>query len=389
MELIWTVFLFALGACVGSFLNVVIYRLPRGQSVMFPPRSFCPYCGRTIHGFDNIPLVSWFALRGRCRFCSSPISPQYLIVEAVTAIMVAGLYVCYFLVGVRDGAGSFSSAWPMFTAHAALLCGLLAASIIDVKMFIIPLEVMWVCMLAGLVSAAVGPHPFMAIVSAELIGVSVAAAVGLGIAAMLQERGFLQPSFIDADDKSPGIAGNDSADTVVITAAHGVNPRREVLRELLFLTPAIVLGAAALLLLRWVPAVGEPWARMFDSAAHPAAAPHLSSFGSALFGLLVGGAWIWSVRILGTLGFGKEAMGLGDVYILAAVGAVTGWLIPTIAFFAAPFLGLMWTAATIMLRASARVRVLPYGPSLAVASVLTMLFYDTLCRWLAPLAILN
>ena len=229
----------------------------------------------------------------------------------------------------------------------------------------------------------------MPIVPAELIGASVAAAVGLGVAVLMQERGLFQPSFIDADDKSSGIAGNDSADMVAITASHGVNPRKEILRELLFLTPAIVLGAGVLLLLRWVPAVGGQWGRMFDAAAHPVLAPHLSSFGSALFGLLVGGAWIWGVRILGTLGFGKEAMGMGDVYILAAVGAVTGWLIPTIAFFAAPFLGLMWTAATILLRASARVRVLPYGPSLAMASVLAMLFYDTLCRWLAPLAILT
>ena len=393
MNITWTVFLFALGACVGSFLNVVIYRLPRGQSVMFPKRSFCPYCGRTIHGFDNIPLLSWIVLRGKCRFCSSPISPRYRIVEAVTALMVAGLYICFFIVNIRSGAGEFTSAWPMFAAHAALLCGLLAASIVDVDLFIIPLEVMWVCMFVGLAAAAIRPHPFMPTISPELIAASIVATGGLLLAVLMQERGILQPSFVDADDKialsqTDGDSPTVPADTVMISVNPGVNPRKEVLRELLFLTPAIVLGGAAFVLLRLVPAMGETWASLFDSAAHPILADHLSSFGSALFGLLVGGAWIWSVRILGTLGFGKEAMGLGDVYILAAVGAVGGWVVPTIAFFLAPFLGLIWTVGTILLRASARVRVLPYGPSLAVASVITILLYDKLVHWLAPMAII-
>jgi leader peptidase (prepilin peptidase)/N-methyltransferase len=75
-----------LGLCVGSFLNVVIYRLPRGQSLSSPP-SRCTRCGRRLTWYDNIPIVSWLALRGRCRQCGERISPQYPIVEAVTAIV--------------------------------------------------------------------------------------------------------------------------------------------------------------------------------------------------------------------------------------------------------------------------------------------------------------
>ena len=73
------------GAVVGSFLNVVIHRLPRGESLVHP-RSRCPACGRQIAGYDNVPIVSWLALRGRCRHCGEPISPRYPLVELLTAL---------------------------------------------------------------------------------------------------------------------------------------------------------------------------------------------------------------------------------------------------------------------------------------------------------------
>jgi leader peptidase (prepilin peptidase)/N-methyltransferase len=75
-----------LGLCVGSFLNVCIYRLPRGQSLATPP-SRCPQCGRPLRWVDNIPVISWLVLRGRCASCQGPISAQYPIVEIVTALI--------------------------------------------------------------------------------------------------------------------------------------------------------------------------------------------------------------------------------------------------------------------------------------------------------------
>ncbi len=76
------------GAVVGSFLNVVIYRVPRGESVV-KPRSHCPNCGHLIRWYDNIPVLSWLILRGRCRDCGAPISVRYPVVELVTAILTA------------------------------------------------------------------------------------------------------------------------------------------------------------------------------------------------------------------------------------------------------------------------------------------------------------
>jgi len=78
-----------LGALVGSFLNVVAYRLPRHESLMLPP-SHCPRCGTSVKPYDNIPILSWLLLRGRCRSCSEPISPRYPLVEALTAALCVG-----------------------------------------------------------------------------------------------------------------------------------------------------------------------------------------------------------------------------------------------------------------------------------------------------------
>src|SRR5690625_3494394 len=82
----WLIFVFVIGACVGSFLNVVIYRLPAGESLI-TPGSRCPQCGHDLAWFENIPILGWIALRGRCRHCKAPISVQYPLIEAACAIL--------------------------------------------------------------------------------------------------------------------------------------------------------------------------------------------------------------------------------------------------------------------------------------------------------------
>ena len=79
-----------MGAVLGSFLNVVIHRLPRGESLVHP-RSRCPSCETQIAGYDNVPIVSWLVLRGRCRHCRAPISPRYPALELITAVTFAAV----------------------------------------------------------------------------------------------------------------------------------------------------------------------------------------------------------------------------------------------------------------------------------------------------------
>ena len=83
----WRRFWPELGAIIGSFLNVVAYRLPRGESLLHP-RSRCPQCETPIKPYDNVPVLGWLWLRGRCRACGAPISARYPLVEAVTGAAV-------------------------------------------------------------------------------------------------------------------------------------------------------------------------------------------------------------------------------------------------------------------------------------------------------------
>jgi leader peptidase (prepilin peptidase) / N-methyltransferase len=88
---------FLFGLIFGSFLNVCIYRLPRDLSVSNPRRSACPHCGHQIAFYDNIPVLSWLLLRGRCRECKAPISPRYLLIELLTGVLFV---VCYWHFGL-------------------------------------------------------------------------------------------------------------------------------------------------------------------------------------------------------------------------------------------------------------------------------------------------
>ncbi len=114
MELLPGLAVFYFGLAFGSFLNVCIHRIPRGQSVVLPP-SACPRCHHQIHPGDNIPILSWFLLRGRCRHCKTPISPRYLIVELLTATLFLA---CYAQFGLTLLALKFA-------AFAFLLLGLI------------------------------------------------------------------------------------------------------------------------------------------------------------------------------------------------------------------------------------------------------------------------
>jgi leader peptidase (prepilin peptidase) / N-methyltransferase len=131
-----------LGLAVGSFLNVVIYRVPRNESII-SPRSSCPSCGVPIRGRDNIPVVSWLVLRGRCRDCQTPISVRYPLVELLCAGLFAG------------AAGRFGYRWDL-PAYLVLFAGLLALSCIDVEQLILPKKIVYplTVLVAGLLLLA-------------------------------------------------------------------------------------------------------------------------------------------------------------------------------------------------------------------------------------------
>ena len=136
---LWLTLAFIIGACVGSFLNVVIYRVPRDLSVNKPARSFCPGCKANIPARWNIPIVSWLLLRGKCRGCGGKIAFHYVFVEILTALL-------------------FLAAWASFPpAEAVLLWVFISLAVpilwIDAEHMIIPTQLTWAGSIVGLIGA--------------------------------------------------------------------------------------------------------------------------------------------------------------------------------------------------------------------------------------------
>lgn len=156
MHLILGTGLFVIGTAIGSFLNVCIYRLAWQKSVIWPS-SRCPACLEAISSRDNIPILSWLALRGECRNCGAAISARYLFVETLVGLLFVGVY----LVDVAHAASLVGTlpaqAFLQMIYHLLLVAFLVVATFIDYDLFIIPDSVTVPGMLAGLALGALIP----------------------------------------------------------------------------------------------------------------------------------------------------------------------------------------------------------------------------------------
>jgi leader peptidase (prepilin peptidase)/N-methyltransferase len=175
--------LFVLGSVVGSFLNVCIYRIPWQKSVIWPG-SHCPKCLNPIAARDNIPIVSWLALRGECRHCGLPISPRYALVELLVGLLFAAVFYTDVAAG-RAGILGFEP-YARMVYHLVLVCLLVAATFIDYDLQIIPDSVTVPGMVIGLLVGAwlPGVRPEPATAQAHWEGLKVGL-VGLGAGAGL------------------------------------------------------------------------------------------------------------------------------------------------------------------------------------------------------------
>lgn len=134
------------GACVGSFLNVCIYRIPRDESVV-TPRSHCPHCNALIPWYLNIPVLSWLCLRGKCAACKGPISFRYTLVELLTALLFLAIF-------MKWAAPAAIHMWPilhplMIPVYWLFLAGLIVGTFVDFEHLIIPDSVTIGGMIAG------------------------------------------------------------------------------------------------------------------------------------------------------------------------------------------------------------------------------------------------
>ncbi len=369
------VFLFAIGASVGSFLNVVIYRLPKDLSIIHPG-SACPSCKTPIAFYDNIPILSWLLLLGKCRKCKAKISPRYVIIELLTASIFAALYVIYFLSLLRRGVGEFfGDGFLLYLAHIIMLSAFIAASAIDLEFQVIPLSICWIVTATGFVSSAAAPFFYDPVVirsydifptaSAKVSIWATGALIGLIISIVLLLTGVIKRSYysIESDPKISSVQEKPK---------ENYNHRLEMLKEVIFLLPIFICAFAAFKLYKNVPQFADWWIDFSQT-------PVIAGLVGSLWGYLIGCAIVWVTRILGTFAFGREAMGLGDVHLMGAAGAVLGFWPIIVAFFIAPFFGLAWAIFCMFFK---KMRQIPYGPFLSIGLFVVMILHDAVMNWL-------
>ena len=327
------IFLFMLGAVIGSFLNVCIHRIPMHERTLDAwrglshPPSRCPNCLTPIRAYDNIPILGWLLLRGRCRTCKQAISFRYPAIELFNALLFVLVYWLEVPSGYGLGIQASSVYDPLgptgnwgswltpvmlvnlrYAYHMVLIETLVAATFIDFDLRIIPDAVTLPAMGAGIFGAwAIGQL-------------------------------YIVPLWFQGRDWIHLVSG--------LYTINGHPPPHWLQQQLLFsneMVPA------------WIPAF-----------------PHTHGLLASLAGFLVGGGVVWLVRIIGQWVLRQEAMGFGDVILMATIGSFLGWQPTLVVFFLAPVCALVVVAGTFLF---ARQREIPYGPYLSLATLIVI------CCW--------
>ena len=392
-HVIFITFLFALGASIGSFINVVVWRLPRGESLSHPP-SHCPKCNHKLGWKDNIPIFGWIFLCGRCRYCKNPISPRYPIVEFFTAVLLVTYYLLFFI--ARDGACNpaftdLRDDWPSFGLLMFMICALLAASLIDAETFTIPLQIPWLMAIVGIIVHTIvdGPRtPNHLNVNPNSISgpIALGGGIGLIISITLFLLNIIPQSFSEGEPALEVDEAEFQKEVERARKAGEEEPKRpreysraeirlEIGKEMLFLLPPMTIALAAALAVHYDAKLNHFWIQLLQNHNW------MSALLGSLFGALIAAFLIWIFRILGTLAFGRIAMGLGDVHLMFGIGAIIGAGPSVITFFLAPFAGLLVGLYTLLTR---KRHELPYGPYLALATAAVLIFYCPIANYLRP-----
>lgn len=441
-----------LGAIVGSFLNVVIHRLPRGLSIRAPRWSYCPHCKHGVRPIDNVPVASWLRLGGRCRDCGAPISIIYPVVELLSALAFVLVWDALFIGRVLAGIGDVATDWPIALAYLALFAGLLACSAMDIEEYLIDVRVTNAVFLAGVVlhalagsldaGVAVGDLGPIATMAGILLlvgwwvspwrdrgGDSEAVDESAGAEAALSTPHGLSAAQAMPTTVAPGspvwivlltllvigiggfaasgswadrwtlsasqqraLAGlfvflvvlilsgmhHRTSDVVMEATIQREQPRarRVALREAVQMLPAIALAAAALGWVAYTNRSAWAWSDVPDVLG-PRADGALIGGATALACGALAAAIGWFVRIFFTLLFGKEAYGVGDIHIMAAIGAVAGIGLVLISFFLGAVLALVGVVACAVRKSN---RTLPFGPWLALGALAGLWIHDPVVR---------
>jgi prepilin signal peptidase PulO-like enzyme (type II secretory pathway) len=458
-----------LGAIVGSFLNVVVYRLPRGLSVVNPRWSFCPACRNRIRFYHNIPILGWLGLRGRCGDCGAPIAAVYPLIECLTLLLFITVWDAMFTAQMVPGVRSLATDWPLAMAYLVLFGGLLAGAAMDIESYIIDIRICFLTMAAGVIGqglwwglpAQAGARivsalptvlpPALCLIGVAMGGAWLLTSMVAGLASHRRNDARVDDAAGDAGAQeqqasfpAPGESSENSdrrfrplpiialcgltlvmlvwqlaaadhrlveripsggqrgfaacfifmmvlvlasmvsrqSDTQIVEEIESerAGARGMAVHELAWFIPSILAGIVAVAVLRRSGHMGDDWGDVLgDSRWAFLLAGGLQALAAGILAAGIG----WTVRILGTLAFGKEAFGTGDIYIMAAIGAVAGLPLLIFAFFLGALLALVGVLATFFHKSS---RAIPFGPWLAIGSLVAMWVQPVLLGFFKPAA---
>ncbi len=305
------VFFFVLGLSIGSFLNVCVGRLPFEKSLLWPA-STCPLCYQPIKLRDNIPVLSFILLRGRCRACHCPISWRYPLIELLTGLAFVGLYYLEMVANVLELPVIRDAIWmppglvpvpalTVYVHHAVLLGFLIVVSLCDLNDMEIPLSITVTGTVVGLILSTLLPWPYPNPV--PQVPAARAAALFGPVPVPPESGAQLWPVWFPLPD--------------------------------------------------WLPAGSWQLGLV-----------------TGLAGALAGTMMLRGVRSLFSLGRGIEGLGVGDADLMMMAGAFLGWQLVVLAFFISVFPALIFAAVQILRGGG---QALPFGPSLALGVIITML----------------
>ncbi|HEY5894008.1 MAG TPA: prepilin peptidase [Chthoniobacterales bacterium] len=349
---LFAVFSFILGACIGSFLNVCIYRMPREMSVHQPRRSFCPSCNKPIEWRHNLPLVSWLWLRGKCAYCGAKISPRYLAVEFLTASLFLAVFVrCP------------PALWLPYWVFVSLL---IVATFIDFDFYIIPDEITIGGTVAGMLLSAGLPVMMQAESHWKALGWSaLGAAAGFVLLWGVVELGKLafgkkkivfprpQPFRIVERDDQPVLTVNGDSfpwadlffrpkDRLMLTVeSASVNRKTLAQTELVFFHDRLEAGGRM-----WPLAEVDEVTGVVREIVIP-----------------------------------REAMGFGDVKFIATIGAFLGWKAVLFVVPVAAVFGSVIGIGSILVGKREWSAKIPFGPYLTAGAVLWIFAGPELVGW--------
>jgi leader peptidase (prepilin peptidase)/N-methyltransferase len=355
----WSVVFFIFGSMVGSFLNVCIHRMPLGLSIVRPP-SHCPHCKYSIPWYLNIPLFTWLFLRGRCRNCGAQISIRYYLVELLTALTFVS---CWFIFGRQDVG--------LVLVYALVVSGLIVATFIDFEHFIIPDEITLGGTVVGVLCSLAVPalHPWQVIsqehpihspvlnsICDSILGLALGAGLIYGILRLgklfLGKQKFTFPENTKIVFSETSLFFEDTEipyEDIFYRTSDVITLRARTLEMIdrCYQNVVVKLSASRLL--------------VDDEEYDPLAVPHMEAVSDEIV-------------------VPREAMGLGDVKFMAAIGAFLGWRSVIATLLISSVAGSVIGLSAIALGKRAWSARLPFGPYIAIGAAICVFWGEDLAK---------